>query len=84
MEQHAHPARPCHVLTVPPTLRAQGTLPTVADAGRIDQTQVAIRFSALFGRRQHLSRRAAQRPIGLEGKVAPRKATLLKGQGALR
>ncbi len=48
------------------------------------EPQAAVRFSALFGRRQHLPSRAVQRPIGLEGKVPVRKAALLEGQSSLR
>ncbi len=65
---------------MPLALGAQSAGTTVTYPRGIHHPQAAIGFSALFRGRERLPSRTAQRPIGLEGKVATREAALLPGQ----
>jgi hypothetical protein len=69
MQEHADLTRLRRRIAMPLTLLAQRTRAAVANAGPIHHTQTSIGFSALLMGEQLLGSRAAQRPIGLEGKV---------------
>ena len=81
MEHQTHPAGFLGGATVPLTGLAQRTLATLADPGRIDDTQAPIPFCAPLLRKERLPGRTAQRPIGLEGEILTSKAALFPGQG---
>src|SRR5258706_14445389 len=83
MEQHTSPTWLLRVPPVPLALLSQGAASTLADTSRIHETETAISFSALFGRRERLSSAATQRAIGLKDKVLPREAASFEGQGHL-
>src|SRR6185437_4508573 len=53
---------------------AQPTDSTVSNPGGVEDPQRAIAFSPLFRRAQGLASGAAERPVGLEGKVLSREA----------
>jgi hypothetical protein len=57
------------LMPVPLTLFAQGAGTTVRDASLIDQAQAAVSLWSPFTTPQAQALRAAQAPIGLEGKV---------------
>jgi len=84
MEEHANLARLCCGDAIPLALLAQRTGTTTADAGSIHHTQAPIGFSAVFMWDEFLVSGAPQRPIGLESKVLPRKATSFPGQAHVR
>ena len=69
MQQQTDPAGLCRFASVPLTLLAQGTGPTVSNPGGVEHPQRAIVLGALLGRVQRLACWTPQCPVGLEGKV---------------
>src|SRR5579875_3657329 len=84
MQQDTDLSRLCGGSAIPLTLLAQGTGPTTANAGSIDDAQAPIGFSALFMWEQFLVGRATQRAIGLESKVLAREAARFPEQAHVR
>ncbi len=80
-EQYTHLARFGSFIAIPLTLLAQRAGAATVDTRRIDHAQPAITFLAPLVGTKRLPSRTAQRPIGLEGKVATREASLFPGQG---
>ena len=79
MQQETHAAGVLGLVPVPLTLFAQGADTTVRDPSLIDQTQAAISLWSPFTTPQALASRAAQAPIGLEGKVRAGEAARFPG-----
>jgi hypothetical protein len=79
MQQNTDLARFCGGRAIPLTLLAQGTGPTTANAGSIDDAQTAVGFSTLFMGEQFLLGRATQCAVGLESKVLAREAARFPG-----
>jgi hypothetical protein len=84
MQQNTDLPRLCGGSAIPLALFAQGTGPTTANAGSIDDAQAAIGFSAVFMWEQFLVGRATQRPIGLESKILATEAACFPGQAHMR
>jgi len=84
MQQDTDLPRLCGSSAIPLALLAQGTRPTTANAGSVDDAQAPIGFSALFMWEQLLVGRATQRAIGLESKVLATEAARFPGQAHVR
>src|SRR5690348_1839849 len=79
MKQDAHLAWFGCGASTPLALLAQRTGTATVNAGTIDHAQAPIGFSAVLMREERAPSRATQRPIRLEGKVCPSKATSFPG-----
>src|SRR5690348_7857188 len=80
MKQAADLARFARLAPAPLALFAQGTRATIANTGRIDDSQTAITFSPSLMGDQDVARWTPQRPIRLKGKVGSSEAASLPGR----
>lgn len=80
MEEHTDLAWFGCGVSTPLALLAQRTGTATANAGTIDHAQAPIGFSAVLMWEERAPSRATQRPIRLEGKVGPSKATSFPGR----